>query len=565
MVVALLGAIVLAGVATLVRQRMEGDGLTPTDIAVRLALSDSQAGSDYDVYRVARVASTLAPRVASTLAPTRRELALQVLDHALETAKRLEDAEDRAQAQVAIAERLARLGQRSKALALLAEATRTGTRGPYDALRVYHALGDIDNALRAIERMGKSQEGKEEEVDYDDFCRARQLAFIAMDYLDADRRPEAMGILTRAQALSASFALRDHWHAMGLQSVSQAYAKAGDMRRALAVAHEIPSTLFDLLDAGEQRFSPVRFKIIALVTIVQKHLEAERMAEAKEVLDTAGTLAEGIAHRHLRAEMVMAVAATYAGAAKFCGDDIYPCDENPPPVHMPTGIAMARAMRHPLLKGMALRWIADRLSADGKQQEAIPLLDEALATLQGIPDDSDDACVSELGFFDKRKGYVLGDLAEAYARAGAVTKGLHVAESINDDKYDWANALTGIARACLKQGSREQAVAILDQVHAREEGTKRTALAFAEAALPNRAVAVARGCSDHDIEDIVVAHVEAERYELAMETAAVIEDMSYVRQALAEIGKEFPSDAHPMTDRARRALDQIARRFLVAP
>ena len=93
------------------------------------------------------------------------------------------------------------------------------------------------------------------------------------------------------------------------------------------------------------------------------------------------------------------------------------------------------------------------------------------------------------------------------------------------------------------------------------DGAQATALAYAEAGLPGRALAIARDCGDEALEDLALAHTKAKRYELALESAAAMEEMSDVWQALAEIGKDYPSAAHPMTNRAQRTLRQIAIRY----
>jgi len=82
------------------------------------------------------------------------------------------------------------------------------------------------------------------------------------------------------------------------------------------------------------------------------------------------------------------VALTYAGAGRYSGfsslSNMAPRDDNPDPFDSARGIALARAMDHPLLKAIAMAWIANRLSEDGKQTEARKLVAEALAIARAI-------------------------------------------------------------------------------------------------------------------------------------------------------------------------------------
>ncbi len=319
------------------------------------------------------------------------------------------------------------MGQSDDALAFLSDILADAERLPDTRKRlirqyVVRAYADIGEYERAVQLVDKYTSNHPDDQDDERATKSHELAYVAFCACREGKTDYAMEMLSRAYAHGKEIRT-PHWKAGCLNYIAYGFLECGNEDRGLAIAEEMSDAL-DLMAIDEERFCPVRFKVVALIGVAQKLAEAGRTTEAIEILDKASVIAEKIEHRYLKAEMMKDVATAYADAGKYVAHHwlypgMQPPREDPAPLDSAKALKTARAMEHPLVKGMTLNRIAQQYIKAGDNEKGTQIASESLQLVRSIADDSRDAYEGELGFEEISKPRVLAEITETFVKACA--------------------------------------------------------------------------------------------------------------------------------------------------
>jgi len=514
--------------------------------------------------------------IASCLGSARAEEASRVLAQAVRVAGRGARPLDRAPDLQQIAAHYSVVGRKKDALRLLSRALAEAQRidgWDYQVAilrriaRMYSYAGEPEEALRITREVVPDPSSRR---DYKRWREAGCTACIALDVFRAGDKTKAIEILSQAHRI-AEQTERAFWKAESLDIVVLAFTECGELDRALGIAlkmEEEDKTGHDglkvLAEEGEVRLAPVRFKVIALVRVANKHADLGHQEKAREALAQAHAAAARVPgrYRYLKSQLMKDVALAYAGAGEYDRDLMLPRDKCGAPPDLSKATEIARAIEHPLLRAIALDWIAEGCRKRGEREVCLRTLAEAVSVAKAIADDSRDAYVTELGFLERYKPEVLASLVKGYAEAGEFEQALQVANSITkherfgDRRKD---ALVHIASAYVKQGQRAKALAMLKQAaDAGAAGSKLPPL-YEEAGEHEKALEAARDDAEI-LEGLAARCAKAGRFDHAVETAARIAEPYHQALALVHIGAELSAAQQVLSKQAKAILAEIARK-----
>jgi len=169
-------------------------------------------------------------------------------------------------------------------------------------------------------------------------------------------------------------------------------------------------------------------------------------------------------------------------------------------------------------RSFALSWVAVAMARAGRQEEAVPIFQEALRVARGIEDEGD-------------RSFALSWVAVAMAEAGQWEEALPVAQGIKDEE---ALALRAVAVAMARAGRWEEALPVAQGIKDEEAlALREVAEAMARAGRVEEALQVARG-----IEKVhrragalaklaeVVLGVQEEQEDIASEILEMLEQLT---------------------------------------
>ncbi|MBM4032478.1 MAG: hypothetical protein FJ291_11930 [Planctomycetes bacterium] len=549
---------------------------------------------------------------AETLWPEKPAEAAEILAHAHELAK----ASGKTAWLESVARRYAKLGQKAKALELAAQLLGDGGTNWAKEWRAPVFLAELGEIQLAVELLKTGEPGPP--------WGYPRLALLARQWLAAGQKGKALDLLAQVEEEAKRAECGDHWQAGPCEAAAEGYAAAGEFDRALAAAERIPETLHHMaFEGGEERFSPVRYKVTALVKIALWCAKAGEEKRGLEVLARARGIAQRIRHRRLRCEMLKEVAVAYTGAMPE--GLLYRGTEwaSRPPLDPTLAVETALGIDHPLVKARALHDVAGRLLEAGRKSHFLTAQSDAVQIALGIEDTSPDASVSGLDFICDSKCGVLFHLATAYAQVGEKAKAVDVltrmAPAARGVRFptERAETMAGLAERLAELGETKLAVelaveavelarhekvssfhhykarvlAAVGQAHLAVGGNQRAwelftvaiqvakgpkgtddasyvlsgaAAHLAKAGRFSEAVRFAKlverpGTRAAAFQEISRLRVQAGYYEEALEATREVGEPGARIVLLAAIGKRYPPKGAEPSPRARELLEELAR------
>ena len=419
-------------------------------------------------------------------------------------------------------------GQSDDALAFLSEVLADAERLPDTRKRlirqyVVRAYADIGEYERVVQIVDKYTSNHPDAEDDERSTKARELAYVAFCACREGKTDYAMEMLSRAYANSKGIRT-PHWKAGNLSYIAYGFLECGNVDRGLAIAEEISDAL-DLMAIDEERFCPVRFKVGALIGVAQKLAETGRRAEAVAILDKASAIAEKIEHRYLKAEMMKDVAAAYADAGKYVVRSwwdlgMQPRTEAPAPLDSSKALQVARAIEHPVIKGMTLNTIAQQYVKAGDNDKGTEVASEALQLVRSIAGDSRDAYEGELGFEEISKPRVLAEITETFVKACASEPDLQTSKRRAVQHIDAAREWLGTTR---RSSSAHRRIALLYAETGEQQKAMQIAMELMKGAYLWSGVDI--------LETLAIRAVETGKYDEAGTAVAALEEGFRTREA----------------------------------
>ncbi len=466
-------------------------------------------------------------------------------------------------------------------------------------VNAYADIGEYNHALQITDKYASNHYDNE---DYEKSISARWLTYIAFAASGNERKEYALELLYRAY--NQSIKIQDvQWKADSMNYIVYGFLKCGDIKRALAVAEEIDDTL-NLIAIDEERLCPVRFRVSAMIGVAQKLAETEQLAEAIEVLDKTANIAEKIEHRYLKAEMMKDVSIAYAGAGKYVrsySDIGMHFSKESVSLENAKALQVANAIEHPLIKGITLNQIAQKLIKSGDTEKGIQIASQALEVIQNIADDSRDAYEGELGFEEMSKPIALADITESFVKTCTSKPDLQASKNCTiqhiDSALQWLSktdespyAYSKIAQLYAEIGEHQKAVQVamklmkgkslwigaelieklalnaaemgqyneaLDMVAALEEGFRTSEEAKTSEMDWYQQVSISYASNIRKVLSVKLA--EKGQYERSLKVLSEIKKPAVKALALVQIGTYYPKTVNILSNEAKNILRNIAK------
>jgi tetratricopeptide (TPR) repeat protein len=361
------------------------------------------------------------------------------LQFALQIVERIYNDTSKANALRVIAESCAELGEKEKAILLLADATKMAQRiglDSYkaDALRVIAEsiakLGEREKAILLLADATRTAERIS-----DDGNKAYTLRVIAGSYAELGESMKDSSLL--ADAIETAERISDDFSKTeALRAIAESIAKLGEKQKAILLLADATRTA--------ERIGGDSFKAEVLRVIAESYAELGVKEKALSLLADATRTAERISDDRPKTGLLRAIDASIIRLGKMMKDSSLLAD----------AIKMVERIREDPYKANALRVIAESIAKLGEREKALSLLADAIETAERISDD-----------FSKTEA--LRAIAESYAELGETMKdsslladAIETAERIGLD-LSKAKALRAIAESYAELGEKEKALSLL--------------------------------------------------------------------------------------------------------
>jgi tetratricopeptide (TPR) repeat protein len=467
-----------------------------------------------------------------------------LFDRALNVAEGIQEARERAEALMAIAEAMARTGMTQQAQEAFHRALRTAEAIEVAGERA-EALGAIAEAMaragmweQALQTAKAIEEAGE---------RAEALGAIAEAMARTGMTQQAQEVFH--QALQTAKAIQGAWErAKALGAIAKAMASAGMTQQAQEVFHQALQTAEAIKGAGERAWTLGAIaEAMARAGMWEQALQTAGAIEgAEERAEALGAIAEAMASTGMTQQALWEQALQTAGAiegAEERAEALGAIAEAMASTGMTQqaqeafhqALRTAEAIERARKRALALGAIAEAMARTGMTQQAQEAFHQALRTAEAIEEAWE-------------RAEALRAIAEALASAGMWEQALQTAEAI-EEAWERAWALGAIAEALASAGMWEQALRTAEAIKGAGErawALRAIAEALASAGMWDQALQTAEAIEEaweraEALRAIAEAMASAGMWERALRTAGAMEGAEERAEALGAIAKAMAS------------------------